>query len=63
MLSSKCFRLFDNVADYMKDDGILIVSGIIDMRASDVEEAAKNHGFTISDSLVRAEWHAYILTK
>ena len=56
-------RLFDNVADYMKDDGILIVSGIIDIRASDVEEAAKKHGFTISDSLMREEWHAYILTK
>lgn len=56
-------RLFDNVADFMKDDGILIVSGIIDMRASEVEESAKAHGFIISESLMREEWHAYVLTK
>ncbi len=56
-------RLFDNVADFMKDDGILIVSGIIDMRASEVEAAAIAHGFTISESLMREEWHAYVLTK
>ncbi len=56
-------RLFDNVADFMKDDGILIVSGIIDMRAIDVETAAAQHGFKITQSLTREEWHAYVLTK
>lgn len=54
-------RLFDNVADFMKDDGILIVSGIIDMRASEVENAAAEHGFVIVQSLIREEWHAYVL--
>lgn len=56
-------RLFENVADFMKDDGILIVSGIIDMRADDVETAASQHGFKIVESLMREEWHAYVLTK
>ncbi len=56
-------RLFDNVADFMKDDGILIVSGIIDMRAAEVEAAAIEHSFTISESLTREEWHAYVLKK
>lgn len=56
-------RLFDNVADFMNDDGILIVSGIIDMRASEVEAAAVAHGFKISESRMREEWHAYVLTK
>lgn len=56
-------RLFDNVADYMKDDGILIVSGIIDMRSDEVEKSAVEHGFKIQKSLVREEWHAYVLTK
>lgn len=56
-------RLFQNVADFMKDDGILIVSGIIDMRADEVENAAREYGFTISESLMREEWHAYVLTK
>lgn len=56
-------RLFDNVSNFMKDDGILIVSGIIDMRAAEVEESAIAHGFKIYDSLVREEWHAYVLKK
>ena len=56
-------RLFDNVADFMKDDGILIVSGIIDMRAAEVEASALAHGFTIAEGLMREEWHAYVLTK
>ena len=56
-------RLFDNVADFMQDDGILIVSGIIDMRAAEVEASAVAHGFTIAESLMREEWHAYVLTK
>ena len=56
-------RLFDNVADFMKDGGILIVSGIIDMRALEVEKSALEHGFKIAESLMREEWHAYVLTK
>ena len=56
-------RLFDNVADFMKDGGILIVSGIIDMRAAEVEKSALEHGFKIAESLMREEWHAYVLTK
>ncbi len=56
-------RLFENIADFMNDDGILIVSGIIDMRAVDVESAAAQHGFNIKEKLMREEWCAYILTK
>ena len=56
-------RLFENVSDFMQDDGILIVSGIIDMRATEVELAAISHGFKIAESLVREEWHAYVLKK
>ena len=56
-------RLFQNVADFMNDDGILIVSGIIDMRAAEVEKSALEHGFKIAESLMREEWHAYVLTK
>lgn len=56
-------RLFENVADFMEDDGILIVSGIIDMRAEDVESAAQKHGFIIKNKLMREEWCAYVLKK
>lgn len=56
-------RLFDNVADFMKEDGILIISGIIDIRAAEVEKVALNHGFKILENLTREEWHAYVLVK
>ena len=56
-------RLFENVADYMTDDGYLIVSGIIDIRAKEVENAALLKGFSIVDNLTKDEWHAYILKK
>lgn len=56
-------RLFINVADYMTDNGYLLVSGIIDLRAKEVEESAKAHGFKIIKAPVREEWHAYLLKK
>lgn len=56
-------RLFDNVADFMTDDGILIVSGIIDLRADEVKRSATEHGFTIAEELVRDNWCAFVLTK
>lgn len=56
-------RFFANVSDYMTDDGILIVSGIIDIRANEVEESAKKNGFEIIENRVRDEWHGYILRR
>lgn len=54
-------RLFENIADYMESGAKLIVSGIIDMRSGDVEEAAKKSGFKITDHETKEEWHAYVL--
>lgn len=56
-------RLFDNIGNFMKDDGVLIISGIIDIRAEEVERSAKEHGFKIIENHTREEWHAYVLTK
>lgn len=56
-------RLFDNAADFMTEDGVFIVSGIIDLRADEVEKNAIEHGFKIVKNLVREEWHAYLLIK
>ena len=56
-------RLFDNVADYMKDDAKLIISGIIDIRAEEVEASASKKGFKIDKMLEKENWRAYILTK
>ena len=56
-------RLFENVGDYMSENGLLIVSGIINLRAADVEESAKEHGFEIIKAPAREEWRAYLLRK
>lgn len=56
-------RLFENVGEFMKEDGKLIISGIIDIRADEVEAAALAHGFKILEMLERENWRAYILTK
>ena len=55
-------RLFDNVADFMKDDAILIVSGIIDMREEDVTKAFKKYGFRVEKRLTRENWCAFVCT-
>lgn len=56
-------RLFTNVADFMKDGARLVISGIIDIRADEVEAAAIENGFKIEKMLERDNWRAYILTK
>ncbi len=56
-------RLFDTVGDYLADNGYLLVSGIIDIRAKEVEQSAIKHGFKIIKAPTREEWHAYLLIK
>ena len=56
-------RLFDNVSDYMKPSSKLIISGIIDIRAQDIELAAAEHNFKIEEMLERDNWRAYILSR
>ena len=56
-------RLFDNIGNFMKNDGVLIISGIIDIRAEEIERSAREHGFKIIENHTREEWHAYVLTK
>lgn len=56
-------RLFDNVGEYMTDNGLLLVSGIIDIRAKEVEKSASEHGFKIIKASTREEWYAYLLKK
>ncbi|MBR0466623.1 MAG: 50S ribosomal protein L11 methyltransferase [Clostridia bacterium] len=54
-------RLLQSVKNYMEKDGILIVSGIIDVRKDDLLAAIPKYGFRIEEHLVREEWHAYVL--
>ncbi|MCQ2478980.1 MAG: 50S ribosomal protein L11 methyltransferase, partial [Clostridia bacterium] len=56
-------RLFHDVKKYMKENGILIVPGIIDIRESDLEKSAFEHGFKMIKKLQRKEWRAYVYKK
>ena len=63
IIADVVIRLFDNVKDYMTDDGYLIVSGIIDVRADDVKSAIKQHGFKTVKTVTKEEWYAFVLKK
>ena len=63
IVADAIMRLFGQVTDFMTDDGYLLVSGIIDIRAEEVERSAKAHGFKIVKAPVREEWHAYLLKR
>ena len=54
-------KLFENVSDFMTEDGILIISGIIDLRKDDVLSAAKERGFTIVQEEYKDNWCAFVL--
>ena len=56
-------KLFDNVADFMEDDAVLIISGIIDLRKDDVLNSAVAHGFKIVEENYKDNWCAFTLTK
>lgn len=56
-------RLLPNVGQFMEEDGILIISGIIDIRKDDVLNAIKQNGFTITEEAYRENWCAFTLKK
>ncbi len=47
-------------ADFMKDGGLFICSGIIDERAEEVKTALLQNGFIIEDKKQDGEWHAFL---
>lgn len=56
-------KLLENVADFMEDTGILITSGIIDMRRDDVVEGFSCFGFKIVEELNKDNWYAFVCRK
>lgn len=54
-------RLFENVEDFITEDGVFIISGIIDMRKGDVLAAAKQKGFTVVKEEYKDNWCAFVL--
>ncbi len=56
-------RLLPDAKSFMRDNGILIVSGIIDIRKDDVLKAVKENGFTVKDEKYKENWCAFVLEK
>lgn len=54
-------RLFSDVKNYMAEDAVLIVSGIIDLRKDDVLAAAEKYGFTVAEEHYKENWCAFAL--
>ncbi|MDE5548795.1 MAG: 50S ribosomal protein L11 methyltransferase, partial [Clostridia bacterium] len=55
--------LSQSLGDYMKKDGIVIISGIILKRENDVKYAFEKAGFTITERINMGEWVAFKLSK
>ncbi len=54
-------RLLPDVKKYMTDDGVIIISGIIDSRAQDVLKSVSQNGFCIVGERRRENWCAFTL--
>ena len=54
-------RLFSTVKNYIAENGVLIASGIIDMRESDVLKAAEEHGLKVLMSEKKDNWCALVM--
>lgn len=49
-------RMTPDVATYLKDDGVLLASGIIDERCQDVIDAFEKNGFAVVESITENGW-------
>lgn len=56
-------RLFQNVKDFMTEDAVFIISGIIDIRKDDILSAAQEFGFTVIEEQYKDNWCAFVLKK
>lgn len=56
-------RMAPDIADFIDDDGILIVSGIITERKDETVEALIKNGWTLIDSMEERGWFAGVLKK
>lgn len=54
-------RLLPDAKKYMKDDAVLIISGIIDIRKDDVLPAVAENGFTVIEEHYKDNWCAFVL--
>lgn len=56
-------RMAENVGDFLKDDGLLVVSGIIEAQAEQVVNVFDGKGFELIDKLDKNDWNAFVFKK
>ncbi|MBO5321440.1 MAG: 50S ribosomal protein L11 methyltransferase [Clostridia bacterium] len=56
-------RLLPDAKNFMTDGGVLIVSGIIDIRKDDVLKAVADNGFKVVGERYKDNWCAFVLEK
>ncbi len=56
-------RLLPDVNKFMTENGVLIVSGIIDIRKDDLLHAVAANGFTVAEERYKDNWCAFVLKK
>ena len=52
-----------NVGDFLKDDGMLVVSGIIESQKDRVVSTFNEKGFYLADELDKNDWNAFLFKK
>ncbi|MBR6510553.1 MAG: 50S ribosomal protein L11 methyltransferase [Clostridia bacterium] len=55
--------LLPDVDKFLADNGIVIISGIIDIREEDIMKAVKDNNFAILESHYKDNWCAFVLKK
>lgn len=55
--------LLENVEDFMREDGILITSGIINIRKDDIIDGFNKFGFEILEEHNKDNWYAFVCRK
>ena len=56
-------RLLPDVDRFLTENGVLIVSGIIDIRKDDLLKAVAENGFTVVEERYKDNWCAFVLKK
>lgn len=55
--------LLKDIGKFMKDDGVLMLSGIIEERTDEIIEAARLHGFVLQEQKTKRGWSALLVGK
>ena len=64
ILASIILRLFnDGLAEVVTDQGLLLLSGILEHQEKEIRQKAQEHGFSVIDKLTQKDWISLALRK